>query len=333
MHEAKEAVSICVVTYNSGALMLDCLSPFEDRGADVTVRVWDNGSSDGTTPRLLVALKERGLIDELYLSPDDPGFGIGANQLIRRSPGEAVLLLNPDARLDLDCLHLLRTAAANDPAIGVVSPVVHGDGDVQVMSAGRQPRLWPLFTHYSGLSKAFPTVSFLRGRHLFLASHGEEDHDVEWTSGACLFIPSATVTRVGLLSERWFMYGEDLDYCQRVLEAGLKVRVLAAARAYHTVGASSALASGELLEQVASQEVVYTEESAGDVPEPPDVTGMWGRNTYDYYLTRFEPNVLARLAWRGIFSGGLAARAALRLLRDRDDRLARKMLENATAVW
>lgn len=333
MRDDLEPVSICVVTYNSGSLMLDCLLPFEHREADVTIKVWDNGSSDGVTPQVLMMLRERGLIDELYLSPEDPGFGIGTNQLIRRSSGQAVMLLNPDAVLELEGLARLRAAAGGDPHIGVISPVVSGGAEIQVMSAGRQPRLWPLFTHYFGLSKAFPTVRFLRGRHLFLANHGSEDHDVEWTSGACLLIPRATIERVGLLSERWFMYGEDLEYCQRVLDAGLRVRVLASARCHHAVGASTAGHSDELLAQVGAREVIYTEEPVGGVGEPPDVTGMWARNTYDYYVSRFEPNTLARLAWRGVFSGGLAGRAALRMLRNRDDRLAKKMLENAVAVW
>lgn len=327
-----EPIAICLVTYNSGRLMRECLLPFEGRGADVTVKVWDNGSDDGVTPRLLVALKERGLIDELHLSPDDPGFAVGANHLIRRSTGQAVLLLNPDARLELEDLARLRRAAHDDPTVGVVSPVVSGDGDIQVMSAGRQPRLWPLFTHYSGLSKVFPRVRFLRGRHLFLASHGDEDQDVEWTSGACLLIPRATLDAVGLLSERWFMYGEDVEYCQRVLDAGLKVRVLASAKAYHAVGASTVDDVDDLLTQANAYEVAYTEEGAGH-GEPPDITGMWARNTYDYYLNQFEPNVVARLAWRAIFSGGLAGRAVLRMVRDRDDRMARKMLQNAAAVW
>lgn len=333
MRDDLEPLSICLVTFNSGALMLECLKPFKDRGADVTVKVWDNGSTDGRTPGMLMALKERGLIDELYLSPDDPGFAQGCNQLIRRSSGQAVLLLNPDAVLDPEGLTRLREAAAADPLVGAISPVVSGDSDIQVMSAGRQPRLWPLFTHYSGLSKLFPHVEALRGRHLFLAHHGDQDQQVEWTSGACLLIPSPTVERVGLLSERWFMYGEDVEYCQRVLDAGLKVMVLASVRCYHAVAASTSADADDLLDSMGAYEVVYTEESMGAEGEPPDFNGMWARNTYDYYVRRFEPNLVARLAWRGIFAGGLTGRAALRLLRDRNDRMAKKMLENAAAVW
>lgn len=329
---SRDPLSVCLVTYNSGGLMPGCLEAFRQRPEDITIRVWDNGSTDGVTPRVLTCLKDQGLIDELHLCPDDPGFAVGANHLIRRSPGEAILLLNPDAHLDLDSVELLRQAADADPTLGVLSPVVSGDGDVQVMSAGLQPRLWPLFTHYSGLSKLFPRVGPLRGRHLFLASHGGQDQDVEWTSGACMFIPRSTVQRVGLLSERWFMYGEDLEYCQRVREAGLLIRIVAAAHAYHAVGASATEGIEELLEATPSQAPRFTEEPTG-AGEPPDITGMWGRNTYDYYVRQFHPNSAQRLLWRAVFSGGLACRAAVRLVRNRQDRLAKKMLENAAAVW
>jgi len=330
-----EPVAICLVTFNSGPLMLDCLTPLKERGKDVTIKVWDNGSTDGMTPRILRSLKSQGLIDELHLSPDDPGFAVGANHLIRRSPNEAILLLNPDAVIGLECLTRLRQAAA-DPSIGVIAPVVRGEDDIEVMSAGRQPRLWPIFTHYSGLSRAFPHVRFLRGRHLFLASHGDEDHDVEWVSGACLLIPQSTVARVGILAERWFMYAEDTEYCQRVLEAGLKVKVLASAHAYHAVAASEGGIGDTLHSELDGGDLTSAKTDAYATPEVgpgPDLTGMWARNSYDYYVRQFKPKAPTRLAWRLTFSAGLACRAALRLSRNRDDRIGKKLLENSTALW
>ena len=99
-----------------------------------------------------------------------------------------------------------------------------------------------MFTHSSGLSRAFPTSKTLRGRHLFLSHHAHEDQFVEWTSGCCLLIPRATIDRVGMLSERWFLYIEDTEYCKRVLDAGLKIKVLAKAHAFHEVGGSAQVA-------------------------------------------------------------------------------------------
>ena len=203
-----------------------------------SIRVRDNGSTD-STPELLKELAAEGYIDDLILADDDAGFAIAANDVIRRSANDNILLMNPDARVSLETIQLMCDAIDQDPTLGLVSPVVHGGDEISVMSAGRQPRLWPMLTHYSGLSRAFPKSKTLRGRHLFLSKHSHEDQFVEWTSGCCLLIPRATIDRVGLLSERWFMYSDDTQYCKRVLDAGLKIKVLSNAHAFHEVGASA----------------------------------------------------------------------------------------------
>ena len=214
---------------------------FADRGPEITVRIRDNGSTD-STPEVLKELAAEGYIDDLILSPDDAGFAAAANDVIRKSANDNIFFSDPDARISLETIQLLCDAIEQDPTLGVVSPLVRGGNEISVMSAGRQPRLWPMLTHYSGLSRAFPTSKTFRGRHLFLSHHSHEDQLVEWTSGCCLLLPRTTIDRVGMFSERWFMYIEDTEYCKRVLDAGLKIKVLSNAPAFHEVGASAQVA-------------------------------------------------------------------------------------------
>jgi N-acetylglucosaminyl-diphospho-decaprenol L-rhamnosyltransferase len=322
----RNPVTIAMVTYNSRDHIADCLKWFENRPADIRVRVRDNGSTD-STPAILKRLRNEGLIDELILAPDDPGFAIGANDLIRRSDGDDVLLMNPDARIALETIDMMRDAISSDPTLGAVSPVISGGQEISVMSAGRQPRLWPMITHYSGLSRILPRSRLLRGRHLFLRHHAGRDQIVEWTSGCCLFIPRKTIARVGVLSERWFLYGEDTEYCKRICDAGLVIKVLANARAYHEVGGSATVEIDDDMDASASTVAVNTS------PPPPDISGMWGKNLYDYYNHAFEPSIATRTAWRVTFTAGNAFRASVRKWRDPEDRKAAHLMKNAFAVW
>lgn len=319
-------VTIAMVTYNSRDHVVDCLRWFADRPSDIRVRVRDNGSTD-STPAILTRLRDQGLIDELILAPDDPGFAIGANDVIRRAGDDDILLMNPDARIALETISLMRDAINADPTLGAVSPVVSGGNEISVMSAGRQPRLWPMFTHYTGLSRVLPGSRLLRGRHLFLRHHSGTDQVVEWTSGCCLYIPRSTITTVGLLNERWFLYGEDTEYCKRIGDAGLSIKVLADARAYHEVGGSS----------VVDEEQDPTAEDMCEVRmaqlPPPDVSAMWGKNLYDYYRCAYEPSIATRTAWRVTFTAGNALRASVRKWRDPEDRKAAHLMKNALAVW
>ncbi|MEJ3403903.1 glycosyltransferase family 2 protein [Rathayibacter sp. YIM 133350] len=275
--------SVIIVSYNSSDDIRDCVQAL--RGSEGTeVVVVDNASSDGT-PGLLRALESEGLIDVLVLSAENLGFGKGVNLGIRSSHGEDLLLLNPDARLDVDALAALRERSL-DPSIGIVAPVIHSGPTIATMAAGEQPRLWPMFTQYTGIARAFPNVSWLRGRHLFFSPHAASEQSVGWVSGGCMYIPARTRAAVGMLSERWFMYGEDIEFCHRVTKAGFKIIVTPTASAEHAIGASVNRSDGA-------------------------VSTMWAQNTYDYYVTEFSAGPIRRFLWRVIFSGGLLSRAVL----------------------
>lgn len=319
-------LTIVMVTFNSAHRIADCVKSFADRGPQITVGVRDNGSTD-STPEVLKELAGEGFIDELILSPDNPGFAIAVNDVIRRSANDDILLINPDARVSLETIQLMRDAIDQDPTLGLVAPMVTGGEEISVMSAGRQPRLWPMFTHSSGLSRAFPRSKTLRGRHLFLSQHAHEDQFVEWTSGCCLLMPRATIDRVGILSERWFLYIEDTEYCKRVLDAGLKIKVLSKAHAFHEVGGSTQVT-----------EIVDADDPDGvgkdaEVESPIDVSTMWGRHLYDYYVQEFHPNALTRLAWKTTFTAGNGVRALARRARNPKDSKAEHLMRNARAVW
>ena len=313
-------VTIAIVTFNSAQQIADCVRMFVDRGPRVRVRVRDNGSTD-STPAILRRLAAEGQVDDLVLAPDDPGFAVAANDLIGRAGDDDVLLVDPDSRISLEAVEVLCDAIAQDPRLGLVGPVIRGGDHIRVMSAGRQPRLWPMLTHYTGLSRVLPGVALLQGRHLFLKQHSRRDQLVEWTSGCCLLIPRSTIERVGLLSERWFMYVEDTEYCKRVSDAGLRIKVLAAACAFHQVGGSGA----------PPESLVATTDSVGDPVI--DVSDMWGRNLYDYYVHEFHPGSVTRLAWRLTFTAGNGVRALAYRKTPGGRVKSDHLMKNALAVW
>lgn len=318
-------LAVAIVTYNSAHQIVDCIDSLHDAAPGFSIVVRDNASTDSTAD-ILRELKSQRRIDQLVLAEENQGFAVAVNDLIRRVPDRDVLLMNPDARISAEAVALLRKAIAEDPGVGIVAPVVRGNDDIRVMSAGRLPTLWPMFTHYSGLSRAFPEIGRLRGRHLFLDHHSRRDQLVEWTSGCCLLMPRRTIDKVGLLSERWFMYGEDTQYCKRVLDAGLSIKVIAQALAFHEVGASAAVVE-EQKPAVGAARVVEPASASRDV------STMWAANLYDFYLTEYRPSVLTRLAWKTVFTSGNALRAVIRLARRPGDRNAKRLLRNAFAVW
>ena len=69
---------------------------------------------------------------------------------------------------------------------------------------------WVSFCKISGLNKLFPSYPHFNGYHLGYLQNNE-NHVVDILAGAFMWIRKSTLEKVGLLDEKFFMYGEDID--------------------------------------------------------------------------------------------------------------------------
>jgi GT2 family glycosyltransferase len=305
---------IIVLTYNSSREIDHCVRSIE-RLAGVQVMAIDNCSTDDTRDALL-KLSSEGLIDRLILRESNAGFAKAINEAIAETPDDSdVLLLNPDACLDHGCLEHLRAVASELTGVGILSPLVYSGDSVKTTTAGRQPLILPMLAHFTGLSRLCRRTALFRGRYLYLDGALDPIENVEWVAGACMYIKRATIDRIGVLSERWFMYAEDTEYCWRALKHGLSVVLLTDYRCFHAMGQS-----------------VKRDPSA-------NINVMWPRSLTDYYRSTFAPRTVTFAVWRCIFSMGLFSRAIVFLIRGHrtgNENLryeARRFAKFASAVW
>lgn len=68
-----------------------------------------------------------------------------------------------------------------------------------------------------------------------------EQCDVDALSGSCMMVRRSVISEIGLLDEDIFMFGEDIDWCWRIKQAGFRVFYYPQAVIYHAHGASSRL--------------------------------------------------------------------------------------------
>src|SRR5262249_19269475 len=128
-------VSVGIVTFNSAAQIGRCLASVHAQSCQpVEVVVWDNASADDSVAQAR-AQGARLLISERNLR-----FAAGAKEVIRRTAGDYLLLLNPDAYPAPDYLARLVAAADADPRVGsVTGKLVRSDpaaGPALIDSAG-----------------------------------------------------------------------------------------------------------------------------------------------------------------------------------------------------
>jgi N-acetylglucosaminyl-diphospho-decaprenol L-rhamnosyltransferase len=276
------AVSILVVTYNSSAVIRDCLSGLVHT-LEHEVVVVDNLSTDDTVSIIRNEFPTVLVIE----NSANVGFSQAVNKAASSSRGTKLLLLNPDAHITSKAVTHLASALDLDDSIGVISPLLeHEGGDIFVIAAGRAPTIWRMFVHQTGLSRASQRMSSLEGNYLFRTDFHELPRDVDWTSGGCLMVRKCTWDLVGGLTDRWFMYAEDVEFCLRIRSIGKRVVVDPRIKATHAVGGSSGNVDGR-------------------------VNTMWITNLYDLYSWRIAPTRLHAFVWKNVVLGGMLGREAV----------------------
>lgn len=231
-------LTVVIVNYNALTHVRRCLDSLiaGTAGVDWEAIVVDNASRERGIERLRADYPQVRVVRRMV----NGGFAVGANVGLRAMRAEAALLLNPDTVVQPGAAAALLSYARAHPDVGMVGPRIENpDGSLQ-LSCRAFPSLWTgLFNRYSLLTRLAP-----RNRYSSAYLMTDTDHtvtrDVDWLSGAALLIPRRTVERVGLFDERYFFAIEDVDYCRRVHDAGLRVVYHPAAVVTHRIGASSA---------------------------------------------------------------------------------------------
>lgn len=174
-------------------------------------------------------ISERGWNFPLHIvsNPLPQGFGANHNAAFKRASGALFLVLNPDVRIAPGALSPLLTAF-EDSRIGLCAPVVlnaqgHTDDSVR-----RFPTLWSL------VKRA------VTGRHDTVKLQFDRLNPVDWVAGMfMMFRREAYASVNGFDAERFFLYYEDVDICQRLQRMEWRVVVQPAASVVHNAQRSS----------------------------------------------------------------------------------------------
>lgn len=224
-------LSVIILNYNTKDLLQKCLeSVFSSRtDFQIEVIVSDNGSTDGS----IEMIKNRFPQVKLTENNANLGFSAGNNVGIRQALGRLVLLLNTDTEVRLNTLDLSIKYMDSHPEAGVMGcKVLLPDGKLHEASRRRFPNPVNAFLRLFGLRR-FSNYNY---KNIPI----DREMEVDSVVGAFLMIRRSVIDKIGLLDEEFFMYGEDLDWCWRVKEAGFKVMYYPGAEITHYLYGSSA---------------------------------------------------------------------------------------------
>jgi N-acetylglucosaminyl-diphospho-decaprenol L-rhamnosyltransferase len=270
-------LSIIIVNWNSTEYARECIGSIYEhtRGVAFEVIVVDNASPADDVD----GLKDEFPGITLVKSGENLGFARANNLGVTKAKGEILLFLNPDTKLIQPALEAMVEAMRSRPDAGALGcKLLNGDLSVQTsciqtfptilnqaLDAEALRRRWPGSRLWgtAALGKTGeeasedgwagarldrltigPQVTNLPhnknvGMSADVAGTSARSTRVEVVSGACLMIRRDVFMEVGMFSEDYFMYAEDLDLCRKTVRAGYRNYYTGAARLIHYGGGSS----------------------------------------------------------------------------------------------
>ncbi len=166
------------------------------------------------------------------------GFGAAVNQAAKIAKGEYLLIVNPDVLFHKDTIRKMIETLEQNKKIGIIGPkYLDGNGEV-IPSVSGIPSFPGMIACFSLIDKFFPKNSFSK-KYWMRDIDNSKLQKVPAIGGACLLVRKSVFDKIGGFDERFFMYFEEADLCQRIAKAGYSVVYLPQAVITHLVGRSS----------------------------------------------------------------------------------------------
>ena len=231
MRESFPLVSIITVNYDQPEVTL----AFLDSIQKITYPAFEVIVVDNASP-----VKKPGILKEkhpeiiLIESKENLGFAGGNNLGIRIAGGKFYLLINNDTEVEQGFLEPLVAKLQDDPSIGVVSPKI-------------RYFYHPDIIQYAGFTPMNPVTVRNKGIGFQEKDQGQYDTDsyTEYAYGAAMMVPVEVIKKAGLMADIFFLYYEEMDWMQRIKDAGYKIAYVHNSLIFHkdsyTTGSMSPL--------------------------------------------------------------------------------------------
>jgi GT2 family glycosyltransferase len=224
-------VSIITVNYNQLFYTLELLKSLQKLTyPNVEIIVVDNGSTENPETQLNTLYPQVRTV----ISKKNLGFAGGNNLGVEISTGKYLLFLNNDTEVDPGFLEpLVNLFEANPQAGAASSKILYYNSGETIQYAGST------------------SINPFTGRNKRIG-HGEKDHgqynqlqETDVAHGAAMMVPKSVIQQVGMMPDFFFLYYEEIDWCESIKRSGYKIFYVPDSKVYHkesmSVGKKSTL--------------------------------------------------------------------------------------------
>lgn len=226
-------VSIIIVSYNTRALLEDCVRSIIAQTLRVSYQiiVVDNNSRDGSATMLEAEFP----FVRLIRNTTNRGFAAANNQAFSHAQGRYILMLNPDTLILDRAIEQAVSFADKDPNIGALGCRIRWPDRSHQHSVFRFLELLDVAIYETRIPFLFPNHPFWNHAR-YGGSDFSKSFDVDVVAGCFLLVRTHVIAEVGPLDEDFFMYGEEMEWCFRIKQAGHRIVYYPIAEIMHLKG-------------------------------------------------------------------------------------------------
>jgi len=236
MKKMKTTVSICIVNFNTRALLKRCLRSIISHQSSVVsheIIVVDNGSSDGSAKMVEKEFPQVRLIK----NKDNKFFTVAYNQAAKKARGRYLLILNSDTYFVDQSLKKLVAFMDKHPEIGIAEGLQIEENGKIIPTGTLETSPWIDFCQLTVFGR------LVKGRRVkkFLLSSWDrrESKEVEVACDAFALVRTDLFKKISGYDENFLLYYTENDLCKRIRQAGFKVFHYAGAKVIHRLQAST----------------------------------------------------------------------------------------------
>ena len=191
-------VSIIILNYNAGKLLLDCVeSILKSNFKNFEIIVVDNNSKDKSH----LLCKEK--FEEIKLIENSQNFGFceGNNMGVKNARGEFIIIINPDTTVTPNWINEFLNAKKEN-GDGIYQPkIISLEDKKTILSTGNMIHLFGF--------------GFARDKGNLKTKNIENVEKITYSSGTCIFTTKKLFEKIGMFDSFLFLYHDDLDLSWR----------------------------------------------------------------------------------------------------------------------
>jgi len=216
-----DLISIITVNFNQHHATLELLKSIYlyYPHANIEIILVDNGSDFNDE-----SFYKKPFPDINYIRSDkNLGFAGGNNLAVRAAKGKYLFFVNNDTEFTGGLLEELHHSLNENPLIGVISPQLNYFDDKSIVQ-------------YAGFTPMNYYTCSNRCVGQFEKDLGQYRNQIKKTGyghGAAMMVRKEAIDIAGTMAENYFLYYEEMDWCDRIRRAGFEIWINTKALIYH----------------------------------------------------------------------------------------------------